>query len=131
MQNIVPVHVFNAQSNLIQTPLAKFFRQRTGLIKKDLSEAASLHEVKNDPQSVLEVININTIHQIISVQVRHQSAFVDHIFSFLLILCVGEFHGEFLLICLTLSHEDCTEATLTNFAFDFVNKRWVLCLDFA
>ena len=69
MKDVARVHRLQAESNLVQAKLAEVFREVTLPLQDNLGKVATLHEFKENPDAILEVINFFTREQLFTVEV--------------------------------------------------------------
>jgi len=84
------MHDFEAFDNLVEAPADEILRQISPSRQDEVSKRATLHELQEDPDAILEVENFFTVDQIILfrmlVQVHDQTAFVDDVLALHVIL---------------------------------------------
>ena len=120
------MHRLQAKCNLIETPPAEVFREFAIFIEHNLRHIAALHELKEDPKSILVVIHFSAFDKLVAVQVCHQAALVDDILSLSSVFRIGEFKSEWLPILDSLDFENCSKASFADFANNLVLQRWIL-----
>ena len=79
VQNIVLVHALQTQCCLVKTPLAKVFGDIPILFENNLRHLTTIHELKENPQPILKVVNFFALDELVTVQVLNQTALVDDV----------------------------------------------------
>jgi len=71
VKDIVGVHFLKAQGHLEQAVLYELFREISVFSNYDFSKLASLHQLHEDPETVLELIHFFTFDNLVAVQEAH------------------------------------------------------------
>lgn len=129
MQNIVSMHTLNAKRNLIKGPAHKVLRKSTLSAFHKIAESIAFHELKNNPDSILEIKDVLAANQLIAVCFIHemhgQTALIDYAYSFDSILRVCEFQREEFAVWNAHRLKDSSKTTLTKLANYLIKDRWV------
>ena len=89
-----------------------------------------LHELEDDVDIILVVVQGFALNHLITVQVGDERGLIDDHLNFLTLDTFNEFHCKDFLITLALDCEDLAEATFINFFDHEVVEIWVSFLDF-
>ena len=68
VQNVFRMHGLKAQCYLIETELAEIFRKVASSINDDICEIASFHQLDENPKTILEVIDLFTFDELVTVE---------------------------------------------------------------
>ena len=68
MQNIMRMHALQTKSDLVKAVFAEVFREITSFLHNDIRKVPSFHKLKDNPDSILEVKNIDTLDQLIAIE---------------------------------------------------------------
>ena len=124
------MHGLQAQSHLVKTELAKVFREVSSPLQDDVDEIATLHELKENPEAILEVIDVLAPDHLIAIKERDQSALVNDVLPLGHGLWICKLEGEELLVLVALDLKDGTVASFSNLSNNLVHLCRVLLFDF-
>ena len=116
VQNIVVVHLLEAQEHLEETVPAEILRVAHVELATNISHGALVHVFEHDVDAVVKVVQLLTTYQFIAigVEIGDQTCLLDHLGNLVIEHVVDQLHCERFLVALAPHEEDLTVAALVN-----------------
>ena len=131
MQHVLGMHSSETLCYLVQAPSNEVLTELAATLQDDISESPAFHELEDDPDALVELVDLVAVDQLLAVQMLDQAALVDDLVSLgsPLWLVVLE---RVVLHRLRVHHlEYGSEGALTNLLHDLVDHSRIFSLDFA
>ena len=114
MKYVTSMHGVESFGRLVQTVSAEVLRVVLIVLDADVCHATLVHELEDDEDLILPVVQIHALNHFFTAKMRDQSCLVDDSCLFGRCDFLDMFHGEEFAIGLSLDFEDFAEATLAN-----------------
>lgn len=133
MQHILVVHCLKSFGYLVKSPADELFWEFSLLTQDKTCHWATFHELKENKNAVIIVVNLLTANESVAVQKQNQTTFIDDVLSLDHVFWRRGFHGKQFIISQSLALKYCTEGSLTKFflLYDFVIFRWIFIFHIA
>lgn len=130
VEDVLRVEEGEALEGLVKDIGADVLRNVASAFLNHWSEAAPVHELKENPQARLEVESLKALnHSVAFCTHVHYTKFVSDDLSFLDVLRFDELEGTLLSIALALAEENSSETTISNLFNDVVVLRWIFFVE--
>ena len=73
------MHGLETESDLVETKLAKVLRKIAISLKNDVCEVTTFHELNENPEAILMVVDFLALDQLFAVEEGDQAALVDDV----------------------------------------------------
>ena len=124
------MHGLQAESDLVETELTKFLWEVAISMNNNIGEVATLHELNENPEAILMVVDFLALDQLLAVKEGDQTTFVDDVLTLGLRSRICKLQSEQLFIWMTLNLEYCSVSTFTNLTNDLIYEGRVLIFYF-
>ena len=124
------MHGLQAESDLVETELTKFLWEVAISMYNNIGEVATLHELNENPEAILMVVDFLALDQLLAVKEGDQTTFVDDVLPLGLRSRICKLQSEQLFIWMTLNLEYCSVSTFTNLTNDLIYEGRVLIFYF-
>ena len=131
MNDVHVVEIFQSLHRLVQRVLAEALRIVSLQIFQHRCEGPTLHQLKEDPQSVLEIKCLMALNNRLTVAKLHDAYFIDDRIALGRTLWLSELKSKHFSVRDPLTLEHSRESADTNFANNFVVTGGIVFLNFS
>lgn len=129
MNNVLPVQIDEALERHVETVLAELFTVLALQLLKHGCEGTAVHQLHKDPQTVLEVESLVTLHNRVTLAHLHYANFILNGLPLSSILGLCEFQSKELSVADSHATENSSEAASALLADNLIELRRVLVLN--
>ena len=120
------MHCLQAESDLIKAVLAEVFRQQAFPLHNNFWHVTILHELNEDPETILKFVYTLTFDELVAVEVGDQTALVNDILPFSFVPRANKLQGELLLVRFAFNFKDLALASSADLAGNSIHLGRIL-----